>query len=296
MRSTWTLALLSAGFLFAACGGGGGGGSSGSSVAGTIRSRDGSTSSLAGVVLGCTETGSTDVSDVAGQFALEIPTGTRFHLEVTDPEAVEGHESGGDCHETDDDTPDETDLKGAEVEIGEVEDGEHCEIEIEIEDGEIVGISVHKGDGEHEGDDDEVGEAALLPPGGDKADGYGEIEIARRGDTCVRIEVEAEGLPAGVYDVYLVGPDGGEALIGHLAFGEKDEAHVVFEACGDGLPLGAGTPEALAGLRVDVRDAVGNVLLQGIIPPVGVEDEKDGDEPDGEWHDGDGGVEGGTKD
>jgi hypothetical protein len=287
--------------LFVAGCGGGGGGTGGPALRGTLVLRNGSSADLSGVVVDCPDSGASDVTDAAGRFSLDVPTnGVAFRLAVTDPESTGTGTKGeeGDCSESDDSTGDDADVKGAEVEIEGLEDGESCEIEIEIEDGEVVGIHVSKGekDGKHD-DDSHSGEAVLHAEDGSEA--YGEIEV-RSGEGCSEIEVEFASLPPETaFLVFLIDDQGQEAILADFATNGDGEGHVERHVCGDfGLPFGASDLSELAGFGVRVEDLEGNVILAGKVPEVGAEDfdeeedgddeEKDDDEKDDDGKDGDG--------
>lgn len=273
MRTTFAIAAVAAFSGLTSCGEGGGGAGT-PAITGRILVRDGVSTNLSGVILTCPESGSTDVSTATGRFALDVPRGTPFHLDVDDPTASgKGDGLASDCTESDDVTPDAGDIAGKDVEIEGIEDGESCEVEIEIEDGEIVGVHVTKDGGEKE-----YGEGVLLPP--TKGDGYGEVEAGAEGG-CLRLEVEARGLPTGTFTVLLVGADRAEQPLGTLTLGENGkEGHLVFEACAEGgLPLGAATPADLLGATIEVRNADGSVVLSGAFPEPGVSKAKEDEEP-----------------
>ena len=277
MRTTLaTLSVLFASSVLVACGGsgpgGGGGGSPAGGVAGQIVKRNGSTTNLSGVHVACTENGSTDVSDGSGNFSIHIPHGTVIHLDVADPAASGGDKGNGDGTK---------DLGDNQVEVGEVGDGESCDIEIEIEDGQVtvVHMSKHDGKGGHE----DSGDGVLLPTtDGSKA--FAEVKASGDGD-CLRLAIEARGLaPSLSFDVTLVDASGATFALGTLATSEHGEAHLVFEACGADLPFGIPTAQDLVGATIHVKDAAGADVLTGDFPLPGA---------DGTDGGGDGGGKGG---
>jgi hypothetical protein len=249
-------------------------------------SRDGSTVNLAGIVVQCVESGESDVSDGDGHFEVDAPRGEPFRLKVDDP-ATAGDEAGGDCTEGDDGDFDEQDLDGDEVEIGALEDGEFCDVEITIEDGEIVCINVSKGDGEHEDGERESGEARLV--GAEGTEAYGEVEVGAKGE-CSWMEIEVGGLaPEATYELFLVDGDTLWPLDG-LTTNAEGEGHRALESCGGDrpLPFGVASVAELAGLGILVKDALGTVVLEGTVPEVGSDDHHEGDDAE----DGDDGEEG----
>lgn len=278
--------------LLVSCGGGGGGGS-GPALAGKILSRNGSAAQLSGVFVECPETGSSDVSGATGVFSLDVPTGTTFRLRVEDPET--GPVAGGpDCSEDEDDGEDAHDIRGDEVEIEALADGEDLDVEIEIEDGQIVGIRLTKHDDE-DGEHEDEGESALLPPGGGEA--YGEMEGGAR-EICSWLELEVAGLaPHAGYEVFLT--MGAETVsLDGFETNAEGEAHRAWESCGGDrpLPFGVLSVRDLAGATVTIRDGEGNVVLEGLVPAVGSEDHDDEaeheDEGDDDPEDGDDGEDG----
>ena len=277
-----TLAVISAlvgSCLLVACGGSGSGGSGGASpgVAGQIVKRNGSTTNLSGVHVACTENGSADVSDGSGSFSIHIPHGTVIHLDVTDTAASGGDKGDGGASK---------DLSDNQVEVGEVGDGESCDIEIEIEDGQVtvVHMSKHDGKGGHE----DSGEGALLPTT-DGSTAFAEVKAGGDGD-CLRLAIEARGLaPSASYDVTLVDSAGATLALGTLATSEHGEAALVFEACGADLPFGVASVQDLAGATIVVKDSGGADVLTGDFPLPGA------NESDGEGDGGDKGGDGGDK-
>jgi hypothetical protein len=303
MRGIQIVFGLLAASIFAACGGGGSGslgGSTSPTVAGRIVSRDGSTVNLAGVVVECVESGESDVSDGDGHFEVDAPRGESFRLKVDDPVGTKG-EGEGDCSEGGDGDADEQDVKGDEVEIGALKDGEFCDVEITIENGEIVCINVSKGDGKHDDGGKRTGESRLVAPEGQP--GFGEVEVGVAGE-CSWMEVEVGGLlPETSYEVVLVG-EGVHWPVGPLATNAEGEAHLAIESCGGDrpLPFGVASVAELAGLTLLVTDSLGAAVLEGVVPEVGSEDHhdgkdkddgvgdgKDGDDGDGDGKDGDDG-------
>ncbi len=175
-----------------------------------------------------------------------------------------------DVEEGKDPTPDAADIDGDEVEIDPLEDGETCEIEVEIEDGKIVECWVER----NRKHGDREGEARLLPPDCEtECTARGEIELQVEGD-CVEVEVEVAGLQGpDVLEILLVADEGSEVTLGTIDVGEDGRGHFVMEACAKGgeLPFDVDDVDTKAGAQVLLVDAAGTVVLEGTLPGGGAQ-------------------------
>ena len=283
MRSTLLAALAALACLLPGCGGGGsGGGGLGSALAlqGLVTSRDGATQNLGGVRITCVESGEAVTTGFNGRFALDVPKGVVLHLEVDDPAAAGDDLDGEDCTESEDGDGDGTDIAGAEVAIEPLAEDETCGVELEIVDGKVVDSRVTKEKGGGDGRK-ESGEGVLRPLEGSGLKAYGEVEVGAR-ERCSWAELEVRGLPLGVYTAVLIAPEtGATEAVGELVVEEK-EGHFAIESCnGDRpLPFGVASVSELAGYRIEIRDAVGLVVLAGEVPVVRADDVKEDDDKD----------------
>ncbi len=275
-----------------ACGGGGGGALAPASsapqalVLGVVVSRDGSAAELDGIRVESSDGETLAVTDTDGRFEAPVPANRRFRLRFNDPRA-EHTAVDEDIAEGEDDTPDDTDIDGDELEIDDLDEDEVCEVEVELEDGDVVGSWVER---EKRGDDGERrrehdGETSLCPPEGKVEGGpRGELELAGEGD-CLRLEIEAEGLDEyDLLEAVIELPDGTEVVLGTLDVNDKGEVHFVFEACdADEMPFGVESFEGMAGAKIWILDDLDAVILAGKLPMRRGEHDDDR-ERDGEDH------------
>ncbi|MFV1959203.1 MAG: hypothetical protein ACC662_07295 [Planctomycetota bacterium] len=278
MRTTVLILLIAGlGAFLPACGGGGTGAGAAlpqALVLGVVTTRDGPRSTLDAVTVSSSTGTGKAVTDAGGGFALSVPSGTTFRLRFDDP-ASQPTKMEDDVGETEDDTPDDTDIAGSEVEVRPLEEGEVLEIEVELSDGEVIESWTKSNEGDGEGFE---GEAKLVPPDGkDDSPARGEVEVECK-TTCCRMEVEVEGVgDAAVLEIVLVDADGQEASLGVVETNAEGEGHFVLELCeGDEMPLGATSLADLAGTRIQVVNGDGVVVLTGLLPGNGAQhDERD---------------------
>jgi hypothetical protein len=275
------------------CGAGGiaPGGEAAPLVLGKVTLRDGSAEGLGGILVECVETGEGDITDADGRFDIDAPVGEDFRIRFDDPRtAVE--EETEECEEGADPQEDGEDLAGGEVEIGRMEEGEVCEVEVVLENGEVVEWGVDRDDEDDDGEHDRRhGEARLHPPEGSPLEAVGEVEVGAA-EGCCRLEVEVEGRFEGleVVEVWLVGADGTAEKIGEIRLREGRFGHLEVATCGEeGLPLGAPTCIEREGVRIEIRSPEGELLLEGEVPGLGADEveHRDGEHEDGHGEGGD---------
>ncbi len=261
----WLWMLLGLVAFFPACGGGGSTPVSGSTaeVVGAVKTKNGSTDALGGLRVTLTTNGETTTTDPQGGFALRVPAGQTFAVRFEDP--AEAGTPGNDVDESDDPTPDASDIDGDVVSVGPLSDGETCHVDVEMENGNVAESWM---DRQHDGADDHDGESRLLPPDGTDAPGrVGEAEVAC-GQDCCGLEIEVRGLegPA-TYDVQLWNPDGDTADLASLDVAADGQGRLALRYCtGDELPFGATTLQDLAGYEVVLVDSEGTIQLRGMLP------------------------------
>lgn len=273
----------------AACGGGStsdGPSALSPAVLGVVTSRDGSTADLAGVTARCPETGDVDVTDVNGHFELRVPRGRPFRVEFDDPTAPPREESGNDGGEGEDPDADGTDIDEDEVAIDALDDGEECDVEVDLEDGEVVEARVRRRDRERSREDYES-EGRL--DADDDEEGEAEIEVCRR-DGSIGFEFEIEDLAElGTLTVKIVSADGlTEEILGVIEISLEGEGHLELTwNLGDALPLGATSVEELAGATIQIVNADEEILFEGEIPGFNRHDRREGDDDDDDEEDDD---------
>ena len=246
--------LLGLTLTLGGCGGGSGGtsGAPDAVVLGKVVSVDGSTANLDGVEIATTDGSAKATTDETGTFRLAVRSGERIRLRFDDPNSAS--ESDDDVDETDDDTPDGSDIDGDEVEIEELEEGETCEIEVELENGEVIEAWVNRDreDGPHF-----EAEARLAPPeDAENQDARGEVEV-ECGAGCCRAEIEVAGLTGpDIVEIVLWHPGGDEYSLGIIEVNEEGSGHWSAEACwetGEGEGSSEGSPEGGEG-RAEMGD------------------------------------------
>jgi hypothetical protein len=151
-------------------------------------------------------------------------------------------------------------------------------LELRAQDGTVVlrgeASEVHEGhhegdggDGHHDGAH-EGGLAELDPPdGAPYGDARGVVLVGWEDAGFGTLVLEAGGLPTGAaLDVRLVPAEGDAVVLGSLEPGPEGGARFALELHAGSLPLGVETPAAWAGLRIEVVDGDGVVLLAGEMP------------------------------
>ena len=244
---------------------------SGPQLQGKVVSVNGAPLALDGVAVECLNDGTSTTTAQDGTFRLDVPAGERLRVRFRQRLAL-GVPSilPGGCTEDGDTDTDRSDLDDDVVEVGPLEEGNVCGVEVELADGRVVECDV-----DHPGGDGPRfhGEGVLVPvrPMSVKPP-LGEVEVQLEGD-CAALEVEAVLLvPGAPYEVVLVSPGLAQAALGTLTADEDGTAHLRVEACdGDPLPFGVDAVSDLAGYGVFVNDADGQPVLVGQVPGRGHE-------------------------
>jgi len=286
--STFLLGLLGA------CGGGAGGGP-GAVVAGKLTSRDGSTDSLAGVRVEVVGGESYAVTGPDGTFTLDVEPGDVVVLDFDDPEHEEfdedGQEEGEDGSESEDEF-EECDIEGDQVDVAPLEDGEVCDLEVDMKDGDVCEARVDR-EGHEEGEErHREGDSRLLPPDGSpEPESVGEAEL-ECGVECCELGIwvgEFFLTQPTVLDVVVLQCEGdAEVVLGQMEVNGEGRGHFEMRACvGEELPFGVEHLAGIAGYCLELRAADGTVVLAGKVPALHEDEEEEHDE-DGEGEDGEG--------